>query len=38
MVTSEPSLAKTTGLKFLEPLPSVSNGGLRINLYRTGKL
>lgn len=38
MVTSEPSLAKTTGLKFLEPLPSVSNGGLRINLYRTGQL
>jgi putative N6-adenine-specific DNA methylase len=38
MVTSEPSLAKTTGLKFLEPLPSVSNGGLRINLYRTGVL
>ena len=38
MVTSEPSLAKTTGLKFLDPLPSVSNGGLRINLYRTGKL
>lgn len=38
MVTSEPSLAKTTGLKFLEPLPSVSNGGLRINLYRTGTL
>lgn len=38
MVTSEPSLAKTTGLKFIEPLPSVSNGGLRINLYRTGVL
>lgn len=38
MVTSEPSLAKTTGLKFIDPLPHVSNGGLRINLYRTAVL
>ena len=38
IVTSEPSLAKAMGLKFIDPTPPVSNGGLRVALYRTGPL
>ena len=35
LVTSEPSLAKATGLAFAPPGPAVSHGGLRVTLYRT---
>ncbi|WP_207461528.1 class I SAM-dependent RNA methyltransferase [Azospirillum sp. SYSU D00513] len=38
LVTSEPSLAKATGLPFEQPAGSVSNGGLRVTLYTTGPL
>lgn len=38
MITSEPALAKATGLPFLPPGPPVPHGGLRITLYRTGTL
>ena len=35
MVTSDPALAKATALPFLPPAPPVSNGGLKVTLYRT---
>ncbi len=38
LVTSEPGLAKATGLKFETPDPPVAHGGLRVQLYRTGPL
>jgi putative N6-adenine-specific DNA methylase len=38
VVTSEPLLARATGLPFLPPLPSVPHGGLKIGLHRTGPL
>ncbi|MEJ6713613.1 MAG: class I SAM-dependent RNA methyltransferase [Rhodobacterales bacterium] len=38
LVTSEPSLAKSTGLPFLPNGPVVSHGGLKIGLYRTKAL
>jgi putative N6-adenine-specific DNA methylase len=38
IVTSDPSLAKATGLPFLPPAPPVSNGGLKVTLYRTEAL
>ena len=38
IVTSDPSLAKATGLPFLPPTPPVSNGGLKVTLYRTDAL
>jgi len=38
LVTSEPSLAKATGLVFLPNGPVVSHGGLKIGLFRTGVL
>lgn len=38
IVTSEPALARATGLPFLPPLPPVPHGGLRVSLHRTGPL
>jgi putative N6-adenine-specific DNA methylase len=38
MVTSDPALAKATALPFLPPAPPVSNGGLKVTLYRTAPL
>ena len=38
LVTTEPSLAKTTGLPFLAPLGPVLHGGLKVTLYRTAPL
>ncbi|WP_108483082.1 THUMP domain-containing class I SAM-dependent RNA methyltransferase [Oceaniglobus ichthyenteri] len=38
IITSDPGLAKATGLQFLPALPPVQHGGLRIALYRTGPL
>lgn len=38
VVTSEPSLARATGLPFLPPLPGVPHGGLKIALHRTAPL
>ena len=38
LVTSEPSLAKTTGLPFLPDGPPIAHGGLRVRLYRTDAL
>ncbi|WBU54836.1 class I SAM-dependent RNA methyltransferase [Paracoccus sp. SCSIO 75233] len=38
IVTSEPALAKATGLKFREPGPIVAHGGLKVRLYQTGPL
>ncbi|WP_299729140.1 class I SAM-dependent RNA methyltransferase [uncultured Tateyamaria sp.] len=38
IVTSEGSLAKTTGLPFLPDGPSIAHGGLRVRLYRTDPL
>lgn len=38
MVTSDPALAKATALPFLPPAPPVSNGGLKVTLYRTTPL
>lgn len=38
IVTSEPSLAKATGLPFLPDGPPIAHGGLRIRLYRTDTL
>lgn len=38
IVTSEPGLAKATGLDFLPALPPVPHGGMRIALYRTAPL
>ena len=38
IVTSEPALAKATGLPFREPGPIVAHGGLKVRLYQTGAL
>jgi len=38
VVTSDPSLAKATALPFLPTTPPVSNGGLKVTLYRTAPL
>ncbi|MBE3636960.1 THUMP domain-containing class I SAM-dependent RNA methyltransferase [Mangrovicoccus algicola] len=38
MVTSDPGLAKATGLSFLPADPPVSLGGLKVALYRTAPL
>jgi len=38
LVTSEPGLARTTGLTFTESGPPVPHGPLKIRLYRTGPL
>jgi putative N6-adenine-specific DNA methylase len=38
LVTSDPALAKATALPFLPPAPPVSNGGLKVTLYRTAPL
>jgi putative N6-adenine-specific DNA methylase len=38
LVTSEPALAKATGLPFLPTDAPVPHGGLRVTLYRTGRL
>jgi len=38
LVTSEPSLAKATGLPFKPAGPPVPHGGLKIRLYQTGPL
>ncbi|WP_299367166.1 class I SAM-dependent RNA methyltransferase [uncultured Tateyamaria sp.] len=38
IVTSEPALAKTTGLPFLPDGPAIAHGGLRVRLYRTDAL
>ncbi|NNU81394.1 class I SAM-dependent RNA methyltransferase [Halovulum dunhuangense] len=38
LVTTEPSLARSTGLPFGQPGPHVPHGGLKIRLFRTGPL
>ncbi|WP_306131275.1 THUMP domain-containing class I SAM-dependent RNA methyltransferase [Roseivivax marinus] len=38
LVTSEPALAKTTGLPFRQPGPPVPHGGLKIQLWQTPPL
>jgi putative N6-adenine-specific DNA methylase len=38
LITSEPGLARATGLDFLPGLAPVAHGGLKIRLYRTGPL
>ncbi len=38
IVTSEPALARATGLKFQEPGPVVAHGGLKVRLYQTNPL
>ena len=38
LVTTETSLAKTTGLPFAAPAPPVAHGGLRVLLFQTGRL
>jgi len=38
LITSEASLAKATDLPFAPPGPPVSHGGLRVNLFQTGRL
>ena len=38
LVTTEASLAKTTGLPFAAPAPPVAHGGLRVLLFQTGRL
>lgn len=38
IVTSEPSLARATGLPFREPGPIVAHGGLKVRLWQTGAL
>ena len=38
IVTSEPSLAKSTDLPFLPDGPAIAHGGLRVRLYRTDPL
>lgn len=38
IVTSEPALAKATGLPFREPGPYVAHGGLKVRLYQTAPL
>ena len=38
MVVSEPKLAHASGLPFLPPGPPVPHGGLRVQLFQTGRL
>ncbi|HEY7742359.1 MAG TPA: hypothetical protein VIA19_04860 [Burkholderiales bacterium] len=38
LVTSEPTLARATGLPFLPPAAPVPHGGLRVTLYQTEEL
>jgi putative N6-adenine-specific DNA methylase len=38
LITTEPSLAKATGLPFLPTAAPIPHGGLRVTLYRTGPL
>jgi putative N6-adenine-specific DNA methylase len=38
ILTTEASLARATGLRFIDPLPPVLHGGLRVTLHRTGVL
>jgi len=38
IVTSEPGLAKASGLPFLPDGPAIAHGGLRVRLYRTDTL
>lgn len=38
IITSEPGLAKATGLPFLPTTPPVPHGGLKIGLFQTGPL
>ncbi len=38
IVTTEASLARATGLPLLDPGPPVPHGGLRVRLWRTGRL
>jgi putative N6-adenine-specific DNA methylase len=38
LITSEPTLARATGLPFLPPGAPVPHGGLRVTLFRTGAL
>jgi putative N6-adenine-specific DNA methylase len=38
LITSEPTLARATGLPFLAPAAPVPHGGLRVALYRTEAL
>lgn len=38
IVTSDAGLAKSTGLPFLPPGPPVAHGGLKVQLFRTGRL
>ena len=38
MVTSEPALARASGLPFAKPVSPVAHGGLRVNLFQTKPL
>lgn len=38
IITTEPQLARATGLPFLPPAAPVPHGGLRVTLYQTGRL
>ena len=38
LVTSDPGLARATGLPFAPPGPPVAHGGLRVRLFQTGPL
>jgi putative N6-adenine-specific DNA methylase len=38
LLTSDPSLAKATGLPFQEPGPPIDHGGLKIRLHQSGPL
>ncbi|MBO0765120.1 MAG: class I SAM-dependent RNA methyltransferase [Hyphomicrobiaceae bacterium] len=38
LITSEPTLARTTGLPFLPPAAPVPHGGLRVTLFQTAAL
>ena len=38
IVTTDGSLARTTGLPFLKPAPPVLHGGLKVTLYQTARL
>lgn len=38
VITSEPALARATGLKFLPASAPVAHGGMKVALYRTGTL
>ena len=38
LITSEPALAKATGLPFAPPSAPIAHGGLSVQLFQTGKL